>query len=158
MTASGGVEDVRFEYKLLPGSGEARLQVGAATAELTAPDVGDPLRNLLRAMLALAHGAPEVRVSWWEEPGEYRWVLNAPGRPVDVWILWFDDDSGKAQNADGQELLRASCARRSLVQAVAAGAQAVLDEHGLSGYRKLWDRNDFPAEDLKELQVWLTQG
>jgi len=83
-------------------------------------------------------------------------VLTARGHSVDVWILWFDELWGKAEDADGKELLRASCAMSSLVHAVANGAQAVLDQHGVSGYQELWE-HDFPVEALKELQALLAQ-
>jgi hypothetical protein len=144
---------MRFEYHLTGlGWCEARLQVGSSWVGLTASYLDDALGDLVRGVLALARGAHQVHVSWAEEPGEFRWVLTQEGASVDVRILWFDELWGSAEDDRGRERLRASCPTRSLCLAVAQGAQAVLDEHGIAGYKERWIEHDFPAEALKELR------
>ncbi|GAA1509463.1 hypothetical protein [Nocardioides humi] len=147
---------VEFEYRLTGiGWSEARLAIGPVVASLTASDLDDALGDLVRATLALARGAAEVRVSWAEEPGEFRWVLQARGAQVDVRVLWFDSDWNRLPDERGKVRLTATCDLRSFCQAIAAGTQAVLDQHGEVGYGKKWVLHDFPTEALRELQTAL---
>lgn len=114
-----------FEFRFTgAGWAKARLQVGPALADLSASYLDDALGDLVRATAALSSGAEQVRVSWTEEPGEFRWILTARGRMLDVEILWFDKIWSDADDGDGQEVLRASCFLQSFCRAV-AGAQVV---------------------------------
>lgn len=36
---------------------------------------GDPLEILFRSLTVLLDGAPAVGFSWYDEPGEYKWIL-----------------------------------------------------------------------------------
>jgi hypothetical protein len=79
------VDQVQFEYRLTGhGWSEARLQIGESWIALTASYPDDALGDLVRGVLALARGAHQIRVSWAEQPGEYRWVLTAQGSSVNV--------------------------------------------------------------------------
>lgn len=131
------MDQVQFKCRLTGrGWSEARLQVGESWVSLTASYLDDALGDLVRGVLALARGAHQARVSWAEEPGEYRWVLNAQGSSVNVRVLWFDQLWGSDEDDSGRELLNADCTRHALCCAVVDGAQAVLEEHGLAGYKE----------------------
>lgn len=146
------VGNVYFDYRLTgTGWSEALLQVGASQTKLTASYLDDALGDLVRATLALTRGAYQVHVSWAEEPGEFRWVLTTRGRSVTVRVLWFDDLWGSAEDDRGRELLNETCDMAQFCVAIAKGAQAVLEEHGLDGYKTRWVEHEFPAEPLREL-------
>jgi hypothetical protein len=145
------VNDVEFDFRLT-GTGwcEARLQIGEEWAGLTASYLGDALGDLVRGTLAIARSGNDdaaVLVHWEEEPGEFRWVLTPRGDYLDVQVLWLGDPAG------AQEKLHRLCSRSAFYNAIAQGAQAVLDEHGLDGYKARWIQHDFPLEPLEQLQT-----
>jgi hypothetical protein len=146
---------VAFDYRLVPnivGWSESHLLIGAASARLTASDIGDALGDIVRAALALARGVDEVRVVWANEPGEYRWVLTRSRQVLSVRLLWFDDGPWSRKPDDrGREVLAATCEVQMFCAAVAQGAARVRGEHGVAGYRKHWDFSDFPSQDLDAL-------
>lgn len=149
------MEEVAFNYRLIPGTvgwSEAQLQVGQASASLTASDIGDALGDLVRAALALARGAEDARVSWAEEPGEFRWILTRTGQDLMVRVLWFDDGPWSDKpDEHGREVLTATCHLQPFCAALAQGAERVRDEHGETGYREMWDFADFPSQELDAL-------
>jgi hypothetical protein len=91
-------------------------------------------------------------VSWTEEPGEFRWILRGRGETVDVTILWFDEMWGHEEDEKGRQLFHRSCSIRSFCDAVADGAQRVLDQYGTAGYREEWAAHDFPVDALAALR------
>jgi hypothetical protein len=72
-----------------------------------------------------------------EEPGEFRWVLKPRGDELGVQVLWFGDPAGP------RESLHAECSLAAFCNAIAKGAQAVLEEHGFDGYKARWIQRDF---------------
>jgi hypothetical protein len=58
----------------------------------------------------------------------------------------------EAPDSEGEILLDAGCSLRALVEAVATGANAVLDRHGETGYREKWGEPAFPLASLDELR------
>lgn len=147
------MSEVRFDYRLTgAGWSKAEIRIGPVSASLSASYLDDALGELLAGVLAMARGAEQVRVSWTEEPGEFRWVLTARGDAVDVRIVWFADMWSDAADDEGDERLRATCSLASLCAGVADGARVVLTEHGAAGYWERW-RHDFPAQSLAELEA-----
>jgi hypothetical protein len=156
--------EVDFEFRLT-GTGWAwgRISIGGESAEVTASCLGDALGDLLHALCALTQGASEARVSWWEEPGEYRWVFTVA--PLDVRLGMQDTrfrvlefqhmPSVRRRDDEGSLVLEADCPLVELVGAVAAGARRTLEEHGAAGYEAKWNMHPFPGEDLTLLEQWL---
>jgi hypothetical protein len=159
-------DQVKFDF-LLGGSigwARGRIAFGDREVEVTASYLGDALGDLLAAMLKLTQGAAEARASWWEEPGEYRWVFSVA--PLDVSLrlqdtrlrlLEFPHMPGAVEAPDekGHPLIEGDCSLVELVGAVAACARRTLEEHGVNGYEAKWHMHPFPGEDLALLEEWL---
>lgn len=145
--------DVQFVYRLTgAGWSEARLTIGAGSTALSASYLDDALGDLVAAAVALAEAASTIRVSWAEEPGEFRWVLDRSGDRLAVRVLWFDALWGSDPDENGTVLLDATCSLVAFQRAIASGARAVLDEWGEDGYRAKWIEHDFPTARLVELE------
>ncbi|MCK5927081.1 MAG: hypothetical protein KAG80_02690 [Nocardioides sp.] len=141
--------EVEFTYRLTgAGWSEARLTIGAASTPLSASYLGD----LVAAAVLLPGAESTIRVSWAEEPGEFRWVLDRSGDQLAVRVLWFDSLWGPDPDEKGKVLLDATCSLVAFQRAIACGARAVLDEWGEAGYRAKWIDHDFPTATLVELE------
>lgn len=119
---------------------------------MSASYLSDALGDLLDALHDLCGAATSARVSWEEEPGEFRWLFTRDGEEVAVRVLWFRDQFDQAPDVAGDERLAGSVNIKALVAAVVAGTRAVLQEHGEQGYRALWDRHPFPTAKLTALE------
>jgi hypothetical protein len=153
---------VEFEYRLTgTGWAEARIADDASHAILTASYLSDALGDLLEAISLLFGGASEVRCSWEEEPGEYRWIFVRIGdNDVRLNILAFDDIYSRPATLPGvAELCRQPDERGELrfsttqplsmlARAIADGAAATLDEYGEAGYLAKWVEAPFPTTYL----------
>lgn len=85
------VTDVQFVYRLTgTGWSEATMTIGDASTPMSASYLDDALGDLVAAAVLLPGAESTVRVSWAEEPGEFRWVLDRSGDQVAVRILWFE--------------------------------------------------------------------
>lgn len=145
---------VAFTYRLVgTGWSAASLKVGEDEVELTASYLGDALGELLEGMVALIDGQSPVRVSWEEEPGEYRFVFDRAGADVRVRVVGFEDTwQVPKPDEEGEQLFDATCPLSALLAAVAAGARRVLDEFGVDGYRAKWVEHDFPLAALQVVE------
>lgn len=148
-----GRPEVEFTYRLTgAGWSEARLTIGAASTPLSASYLDDALGDLVAAAVLLPDAESAIRVSWAEEPGEFRWVLDRSGDQLAVRVLWFDSLWGPDPDEKGNVLLDATCSLVAFQRAIASGARAVLDEWGEAGYRAKWIDHDFPTATLLELE------
>jgi hypothetical protein len=151
------VDGVRFTYRLTGhGWAEADIQIAGESARLTASYIGDALGDLVRGTLALARGEANVDVSWALEPGEFRWLLaRRDDTSLDIQILRLrlrPEEARHGRTLDPvHEVLAATCDRHEFCEAIARGAQEVLEEHGLDGYRDRWNQLEFPTETLAQL-------
>jgi hypothetical protein len=60
---------------------------GVQETIITASDIpAEPLLPLLWAVRLLLLGASDSRCSWWEEPGEYRWLFSRQGEKLFIHI------------------------------------------------------------------------
>lgn len=152
------MEEVTFEYRLTGFRwSEAAIQIGRSGASLSASYLDDALGDLVRAAVDIAQGATSARISWAEEPGEYRWVLTRNDDQLDVRVLWFDELWGSDPDERGKEGLAATCTVRAFLLAVAAGAERVRDDVGTESYRAQWIENDFPSRELNHLRELLAR-
>lgn len=121
----------------------------------------DALKDLLGALIDVTSGAEEARFYWWDEPGEYRWILRRSGDGVAVTILefpdWWDDSGNPFPDEEGRLVFRSSVPLDVIVNKVALEAQRLLGEHGEhgehgeDGYRTLWIEHPFPTAQLSRL-------
>lgn len=150
------VEAFAFQFELV-GSGwaAATLRSGPATVRVRASYLGDALGDLLAATWTLLDGDDLARCSWWEEPGEYRWLFIRTGQQVDLQILWFDELRANQPDEFGRLAFSTTQPLQRFAAATASGAAACLRTHGLQGYRAKWVDNDFPSDELAAIEAAL---
>jgi hypothetical protein len=96
------------------GWAECRIRVDAAAANLTASYLSDALGDLCSAVIALLRGEAQARVSFEEEPGEYRWLFERSGPDrLRIRIREFEDVMDHAPDKDGSRysMPSANCGR-----------------------------------------------
>ena len=87
----------------------AVLSDGVQEAIITASSVpSKPLLPLLQAVRLLLLGVSESKCSWWNEPGEYRWLFTRRGEQVLIHIVWFKDVA-KWADEKGETVLQMEC-------------------------------------------------
>jgi hypothetical protein len=143
-----------FDFRLV-GTGWARAKVTdeANSAEVTASYLGDALGDLLMAVWTLIEGDTDARCSWWEEPGEYRWIFVRDGQRISLRILEFDRLWSDEPDETGRLIFQTSQPLRELAAAIAAGAKACLNAVGFKDYREKWVYNDFPVDELAAIEA-----
>lgn len=68
---------VELTYELTgTGWADCRIRIDDVVATVTASYLSDALGDRASGIAALLREHPEARVSFWEEPGEYRWILE----------------------------------------------------------------------------------
>ncbi len=150
---------MEFSYRLTgTGWSEGRLSDEHASATLTASYLGDTLGGLLKAVSALLQGTQQARCSWVQEPGESRWIFDRAGAQVRLRVLAFHDAEFPEPDDRGRVVFETTAPLLELANAVARGAQRVLDEYGKDGYRELWSAHPFPCGQLDLIQTYLAHG
>ena len=138
------------------GWAECRIRVDAAAANLTASYLSDALGDLCSAVIALLRGEAQARVSFEEEPGEYRWLFERSGPDrLRIRIREFEDVIDHAPDKDGQPIFDAECELRAFAAVLLKELERVLTEYGLAGYKEQWVLADFPESRLLELRALL---
>jgi hypothetical protein len=146
--------DVRIDYRL-EGDGWAKAVVvaGNLKVEMRVSYVTDALGDLMRAVTSVSEGQPEARLTWAREPDWYRWRLDRRGENVEFSIWRYDDEPDPLDAQDGVLMLSAETTVEGISSAVSAAAHAVLDQHGVAGYKELWSTTPFPLDELVRLDV-----
>ena len=116
------------------------------------------LGDLADAAILVALGEKEVRFSFQDEPGEYRWILkdagtNAKGLELlQVTILDFHDSFASVPDDAGTQLIDGVCAKSQFLINVRSVLREALAVNGEDGYREKTIDYDFPMEQLLELE------
>ena len=96
-------------HKLHKDSWVATLSYGTQEVTITASSIpSEPLLPLLWAVRLLLMGTSEARCSWWEEPGEYRWLFKRQDGNILMHILWFKNIA-RWSDEKGQTVLQMEC-------------------------------------------------
>ncbi len=147
--------DLKIDYRL-DGSGWAACDVsaglgrGVSSISITASYLSDALGQLAAAALMLRMGAPSARVSFDEEPGEYRWGFDWHRSPsgavttIRVRIWWFDEMWSHRPDNEGQVEFDLLIDQAQFYRAVSGMLDDVLARYGEAGYKSQWDRYSFP--------------
>jgi hypothetical protein len=158
-TGVGASPAVDFTYRLVGiGWAEATVSDGSSSATLTASYLEDALGELLEAIGTMLEGADEARCSWEEEPGEYRWVFQGSETDVHLRVLGFADVYSREPDHRGVVVFETRQPLRDIAEAVANGAQAVLDEYGEDEYLRRWVDFPFPTGHLEMVRERLSAG
>ena len=135
---------VFFLQDLHHGWWQAVLSDGIQKATITASYTPqEPLLPLLWAVRSLLLGADESTCTWWEEPGQYRWLFSRTEKQLQIHIVWFNE-SRRQSDKKGETVLRMECGLLAFAKRLAhqlgqleyqEGKAAVLQEE----YQKLKD-------------------
>jgi hypothetical protein len=147
---------IAIKYDLVgTGWSACRVVLGDEQIEVTASYLSDALGNLSAGAVLLLEGADEVRFSFDEEPGEYRWIIRQANDEAHLRILGFDRLWGNQPDEEGQLLLDTRLTPRDFARAVRDALVAVRDRFGPAGYRERWVDHDFPEVELNRLDELL---
>jgi hypothetical protein len=141
--------DLTITYELV-GTGWARCTIAdeRERAEITASYLSDALGRLVLGALGVLAGFHSVGFGFDEEPGGYRWLIEATdGDKVQVRLLAMEPGAGP-HHAGARVLFDTLCRPLTFARAVQAAASDVLLVHGEAGYRSRWAEHDFPARPL----------
>jgi hypothetical protein len=141
--------DLTITYELV-GTGWARCTVTdeRGRAEITASYLSDALGRLVLGALGVLAGFESVAFGFDEEPGGYRWLIEATdGDEVQVRLFAVEPGAGP-RLAGTRVLFDTLCRPLGFARAVHAAASAVLRDHGEAGYRSKWAEHDFPVRPL----------
>lgn len=162
--------DVDFSYQLV-GRGWARSEIrnGDQVARLTVSYLSDALGDLLEAVQQVLGGADVAELTWWEEPGEYRWRFETTG---DVTILTITSTSDIRReenwNDDGWDIdlteeggpdvveFRSECDITDLADAIVVAVRTLIAKDGAAGYLHRWIDHPFPMSKLKAVEALLS--
>src|SRR5260221_5075938 len=88
---------------------QAVLSDGTQQATIMASSIPEePLLPLLWAVRLLLLGADESKCTWWEEPGQYRWLFSRTEKQIQIHILWFADGR-RWSDEKGKTVVRMEC-------------------------------------------------
>lgn len=147
---------MHFAYRLTgTGWAEACISDHASAVSIRASYLTDALGLLLKAVDQLLQGADEARCSWADEPGEYRWIIKRDRDHAHLRVLTFHDIESLEPDESGVVNFETKQPLHDVADAIAAGAQAVLDEYGVDGYLRCWASDPFPLVRLRAIQTRL---
>lgn len=139
---------IALSYQLTgTGWAECTVSIGREHATLVASYLSDALGDLCAAVIGILRGQRETRVTFTEEPGEYRWRLTAI-TPERIRVEIADAVN---YNGRGAVILSADCSTRSFASALLTALQHLHSTLGPDGYRKQWVEYDFPLNQMAEL-------
>jgi hypothetical protein len=141
-----------FDFELTGrGWAQGTIRAGESRATATASYLRDALADLLGAARLMLADVREARCSWWEEPGEFRWVFLRPGSDVRVRVIRFDDLRISQSDDAGTVLFDETGAPEVVAAAIEEGARRALERYGEDRYREQWAHDPFPTESLDVL-------
>jgi hypothetical protein len=149
---------MKLQYKLTgTGWAQATVEAEGRKIDLTASYLSDPLAEITAAAIALLKGAREVRFSFDDEPGEYRWIIVAEGvEVIGLTILEFPELWGNKPDDRGKVLLNTRSTRKEFAAEVLEVLDQIKTTLGETQYKEQWVQSDFPSERHNALKALLT--
>ncbi len=132
----------------------ARIRDGGSSADITVSYLHDSLRELAEVARALQRGADEGRVLFMDEPGETQLLFRRTGDALRYEARWFDDWNGWGMHPSEKfkVILSGTTTVRRFIGEVRSQMEALLEEHGLEGYKEKWVEHEFPMDLLTQLR------
>ena len=151
---------MKLRYKLTgTGWAEALLETNENAVTVSASYLSDALGDLARGALAVLRGSGEVRFSFDEEPGEFRWILKKiTSDTYTLSILQFDELWGNEPDERGAVVLEHSFSRVGFAKMTLKALEDVRHEYGEKGYKEKWHEHEFPSAELSELRLLLNEN
>ena len=132
LNSNRGDIDIAFD---LTGIGwlECRIRVGGSRTNVTASYISDAPGDFLGAVIAIVRGDPSATVTFWNEPGRYRWTLERiSSKWVRIEILGLPDK---------HVVYHADCLLRDFAVEVVSAFDRLRQKYGEAGYLAKWIRS-----------------
>lgn len=143
LNSDRGDIDIAFDLTGI-GWSECKIRVGESRAHVTASYISDAPGDFLSAVIAIVRGDPSATITFWNEPGRYRWTLERiSSKWVRIEILGPPDK---------HVVYHADCLLRDFAVEVVSAFDRLRQKYGEAGYLAKWIRSKFPTERLEELR------
>lgn len=94
-----------------------------------------------------------VLFEWDSEPAIHRWVIHKLSQDlINIEITLFVDG---ITESTGEVLLNEECNFKEFVDLVVNSMEKIIRKHGIVGYRKQWNAQDFPLSSYIKLKHYL---
>ena len=113
--------------------------------------MSDSLLQLVEAAICLFDGSTSVRISFDDEPGEHRCIVNRTGSDIQIRILWFEEFQARLPDDRGHEVFGCASTASQFVAEVFSCCKRLLEEHGEVGYKERWVMHEFPTDRFEHL-------
>lgn len=154
LVRQGVIVMISFEYRLV-GSGwsEATLADGSNETILTNVSyLSDALRDLVATLIELMEGAKRAEFTWYDEPGEYQWLLTNHKQLLSIRITRYQNwEQDRKPREHGKTIFKARCALREFAVAVLAQLREIDATLGPEGYKARWVAHSFPSKEYQRL-------
>ncbi|MEO0423151.1 MAG: hypothetical protein AAF184_12490 [Pseudomonadota bacterium] len=150
MQSDKSVPKLTIDY-VLDGTGWATAVWDHGTrVEMTASYLHDSLDELAESVLVLRRSS-EMKVSFFDEPGEHQVVLHREGEVLSYSIRWFHDwvEWGLCSPDRFRVVAEGTVLFARYSQQVSSVLYRLLREHGEDGYRSKWVEHPFPIDKYK---------
>jgi hypothetical protein len=143
----------------LTGSGwsEAIISDGANETILSNMSyLSDALRDLVTAVIMLLEGTKRTEFSWYDEPGEYQWLLTCREQLLSIRVTRYRNWEQDRRSSDrGKTAFETRSALRDFATAVLAQLPELYATLGSKGYKKRWVAHDFPVNEYRQIAALL---
>lgn len=129
----------------------ATIEDRERSAQFWPSPLSDPLRDLVRATVSLLRGAEQARVSWQDEPGEWRWLLSREADRLSIRILRFRQTFSREPDERGVPVFETACRLADFAGQVKSQLQQLLDHSDPADFLQQW-RRPFPLADYDALR------
>lgn len=152
---------MKFTYKLSSvGWADVYLQMGDSEIYISPSYLSEPLIDLVRSIeLLLPECTPldevksVVQFEWDSEPAVHNWTIKKTSQgKIQIEIMCFEDG---IKSIPGKLEFREECDLNQFIAVVVQSLEMLLSNHGIIGYRKQWDAQDFPISSFLQLKYYL---
>jgi hypothetical protein len=138
---------IKIDYNLTgAGWAECSVESDHQTITISASYLGDALGDLASAVVEILSGQDETRASFWEEPGEYRWIFKKTDSYISLTIIEFNELMSKKKDNEGNVIFQKICTTNELQSAMKECLDRVLVNDSPESYKDKWVEHDFPSE------------
>jgi hypothetical protein len=130
------------------------LVCGEQAATVPVSYLHDSLRDLASGVLAIVRGAAEVDVVFVDEPGEHHLLIERVSDTRVHLVLRRYEDWGPWGHGSSDFIVVLECdeAVARLRGELVAAMNAIVEKLGEDGYRRAWQKHDFPTAEYEELR------
>lgn len=150
-----------FTYSLRSiGWADVHIKINKSEVFIDASYLSEPLIDMVRAIERLIPECVEadeiseiVLFEWDSEPAIHRWVIQKLSQDlINIEITLFVDG---ITDDKGEILLNEQCNFKEFVFLVVKSMEKIIRKHGIVGYRKQWNAQDFPLSSYIQLKHYL---